>query len=64
MDGWVNVLDLASGAVSHRLPVGWRGAAGLAVDALDWQNFDVVTTVQVRARPGCCRLSACFLPCP
>lgn len=47
MDGWLQLLDLGSGAVTARLPVGWRGPAGQPPDAADWQLFDVITSVQL-----------------
>jgi hypothetical protein len=47
MDGWVNVLDLGSGQLAHRLPVGWRGDTGQAPAEADWEQFDVVTSIQL-----------------
>lgn len=47
MDGWVHLLDTSTGALLHRLPVGWRGPADQLPDPEDWQGFEVVTSVQL-----------------
>lgn len=60
MDGWVHLLDSATGTLLHRLPLGWRGPAGQLPDAEDWQAFDVVTSVQLLPGSAGLLLAGCM----
>ncbi len=43
----MHLLDTGSGALLHRLPVGWRGPADQLPDPEDWQGMNIVTSVQL-----------------
>ncbi|KAL4447438.1 hypothetical protein ABPG75_004657 [Micractinium tetrahymenae] len=47
MDGFVHLLDLGSEAVTARLPAGWRGGAAPPPAEAGWEQFEVVTSVQL-----------------